>query len=319
MRITFSLNKTVEQNAAVYFEKAKKAKKKLDGALEAIENSKKKLAKLEKEKVEVKKQEIKVKAKTEWYEKFRWFISSEGFLVIGGRDATTNEIVIKKFTDKDDIVFHTDMSGSPFFVVKCNEQVVSKKIDEKVDDKSVKTREKSAKITLDEESVKAKSKPTKITLQEVSDATASFSRAWKLGMSTLDVFYVKPDQVSKTPQSGEFLPKGAFVIRGKTNYLRPEKMECAIGMKHIAVKGKKGYGKDNDHEVEKDGDDSTVYDIIISGPESAVSKQTKDYIVVQQGRDKTSDVAKLFRKKYGGALDDIIRMLPSGGLSMKKK
>ena len=28
----------------------------------------------------------------EWYEKFRWFYSSEGFLCIGGRDSTTNDI-----------------------------------------------------------------------------------------------------------------------------------------------------------------------------------------------------------------------------------
>ena len=49
-----------------------------------------------------------------------------------------------------------------------------------------------------------------------------------------------------------------------------------------------------------------------------IEKQTKDYIIVRQGRDKTSDVAKLFRKKFGGHLDDIIRMLPSGGLSIKK-
>jgi len=46
----------------------------------------------------------------EWYEKFRWFISSDDFLILGGRDATSNEIVIKKHTEKNDLVFHR-----PFF------------------------------------------------------------------------------------------------------------------------------------------------------------------------------------------------------------
>ena len=69
-----------------------------------------------KEEEQVKRPNIEIKR--EWYEKFRWFISSEGFLVIGGRDATSNEIVIKKHADKNDLVFHTDIKGSPFHLSK---------------------------------------------------------------------------------------------------------------------------------------------------------------------------------------------------------
>ncbi|MBT5272069.1 DUF814 domain-containing protein [Candidatus Woesearchaeota archaeon] len=281
MKIILKLNKTVQENAAIYFEKAKKAKKKLDGALEAIERSRKNLEK-EKKKYEKDQEKEKVKpvkreVKKQWYNKFRWFVSSEGFLVIGGRDATSNEIVIKKHTDKEDVVFHTDMSGSPFFVVKSNTQ-----------------------INDEGKEVKATKKPTKITLQEVSDATASFSRAWKLGMSTLEVFHVTPEQVTKTANPGEFLPKGAFMIRGKTTYLKPTKMQVAVGIKETEEKGKKVIQ-------------------VVSGPVSAISKQTKDFIVLEQGRDKVSDIAKTVRKKFGGELDDIIRALPSGGFRLKKR
>jgi predicted ribosome quality control (RQC) complex YloA/Tae2 family protein len=31
-----------------------------------------------------------------WFEKFYWFISSENYLVIGGRDQQQNEIVVKR-------------------------------------------------------------------------------------------------------------------------------------------------------------------------------------------------------------------------------
>lgn len=262
MKLTLKLDKTVEQNAAIYFEKAKKAKRKLEGALIALENRKKKLAELtEKQKMEKEKTREKETAtkpaKKEWYEKFRWFISSEGFLVIGGRDATTNEIILKKHTEKDDLVFHTDMAGSPFFVIKCSG---------------------------------APAKPTEISLQEAADATASFSRAWKFGLATLDVFYVKPEQLSKTPEHGEYIEKGAFIARGKRTYIRPQ-MEIALGIKE---------GK------------------IISGPLNAVNKQTKEYIVIIQGKDKPSDIAKIFRKRFSGNLDDIIRMLPVGGCKIKK-
>ena len=51
--------------------------------------------------------------KREWYEKFHWFFSSEGFLCVGGKDATSNEVIIKKHLEKNDLVLHTDMAGSP--------------------------------------------------------------------------------------------------------------------------------------------------------------------------------------------------------------
>ncbi|MBW3004164.1 DUF814 domain-containing protein, partial [Candidatus Woesearchaeota archaeon] len=162
MKITLHLDKSLEENASIYYDKAKKYKKKIQGAKEALEKTEQKLKKLEKKKPEPKNLETKGTIKREWYEKFRWFNSSENFLVICGRDATSNEIVIKKHTDKDDIVFHTSMPGSPFCVIK----------------------------------TKGKT-PTERTLEEAAQQTASYSKAWKLGIAAAEVFHVKPDQVSK--------------------------------------------------------------------------------------------------------------------------
>lgn len=170
--LTIDLNKSVEQNAAVYYEKAKKAKRKLEGALAVVRRYEQELQKLERPKPEAK--ETKKAVKREWFEKYRWFYSSEGFLVIGGRDATTNDMIIKKHAAADDIVFHTDMAGSPFFVIKTEGK-----------------------------------KPGNATMQEAADATCSFSRAWKLGLSTQSVFHVAPEQVTKTANTGEYLTKGA--------------------------------------------------------------------------------------------------------------
>ena len=197
-KLTLDLAKSIDENAAVYFEKAKKIKKKIEGAEAALKENLRKLNDLEakKEKDEIKKSgEKKLKErKPEWFEKFRWFVSSEGFLVIGGRDATSNEVVIKKHLDSDDLVFHTDMAGSPFFVVKSGGKQIG-----------VKTKE------------------------EAADATCTFSRAWKLGLQTSSVFFVSPEQVSKKTKSGEFMGKGAFMIYGKTNYIN-NKINLAIGI-----------------------------------------------------------------------------------------
>ncbi len=258
MRIDLDIAKNIEQNAGDCFEKAKKAKKKIAGAMEAIADLKKRIDVLKKKQsVEDEKEKEKEKPQRDrhWYEKFRWFKTSDGFLVVGGRDATTNEIVIKKHTDADDLVFHTDMAGSPFFVLKTEGK-----------------------------------KPSKAAISEAADATCSFSRAWKLGLSAQSVFYVKPEQVSKTAMPGEYLVKGSFMIYGKTTYV-DNKINAAIGMM----------------------DDGAL----MGGPLDAVKKHCKKFVVLEQGDEKPSAAAKKIKNKIGGELDDIIRVMPPGNVKVK--
>jgi len=207
MEIEIFLDKSVDENAGLYFEKAKKAKAKLEGARKALEESKTKLDQLLQEESkfieEEEKKALKRDRKKEWYEKFHWFFSTERFLCIGGKDATSNEIIVKKHLDKEDLVFHTDMAGSPFFIIKDGQ------------------------------------KAGENTINECAQAVAVYSKAWKLGHGTVDVFYVKPEQVSKEAQSGEFLAKGSFMITGKTNYLRPN-LKYAIGLVNIVKKNEDG-------------------------------------------------------------------------------
>ena len=251
MEVEIDLNKSIEENAGVYFDLSKRAKKKLAGAKAALEESNQNLAKLLKEEEKFreseKQKEEKSVQKKEWYEKFHWFISSEGFLCIGGKDATSNEIIIKKHLEKDDLVLHTDMAGSPFFLIKNGHEAKEK------------------------------------TIQEAAQAAAVYSKAWKLGHTFTEVFYVNPEQVSKEAKSGEYIGKGSFMVYGKKNYFNP-KLEYAIGL------------------VDKE---------IIGAPESAVKVKTKNYILVVPGREKKSSLAKKIKSKLkGGDLDEIIRFLP---------
>lgn len=253
--IKINLRKSIEENAGMYFEKAKKLKKKILGAKETVEKVAIQVEGLERRQQEKRVDTERVQRKKSWYEKFRWFISSEGFLVVGGRDATTNEIIIKKQTAPEDMVFHTDMAGSPFFVVKTEGK-----------------------------------QPGLETIKEVADATFSFSRAGKSSVTTSTVFYVKPDQVSKAAQSGEFLPKGAFMVRGKVNYVE-NKFNVAVGLYQQAI---------------------------MAGPVEAVRAHCEKYVVIIPGDKKPSDVAKMIRKLIGGDLDEIIRALPSGNCDIKR-
>jgi predicted ribosome quality control (RQC) complex YloA/Tae2 family protein len=260
MRLVLDLTKSIDENAAAYFEKAKKAKKKIQGAEEALNASIRKLREIElaKEKTALENASAaKLKErKQEWYEKFRWFTSSEGFLVIGGRDATSNEIVIKKHTEANDMVFHTDMAGSPFFVVKSENRRIGEK-----------------------------------TMEEAADATVTFSRAWKLGLQTTSVFYADPEQVSKKTKAGEYMGKGAFMIYGKTNYIN-NKLNLAIGM--------------------------TRHGQVMAGPLDAVKAHCEKFVVLEQGDEKSSSIAKYIQRNIGGLIDDIIRALPSGEFRVRK-
>jgi len=261
VRLVLDLKKSIEENASDYFEKAKKIKKKLKGADIALKQNLKKLKEMEskKEKSDAKEEQLKKipERKKEWYEKFRWFFSSDGFLVLGGRDATSNEIVVKKHTDKNDLVLHTDMAGSPFFVIKSG----NKKIPES-------------------------------TIEEAADAVCTFSRAWKLGLQTSDVFYVTPDQVSKKTKAGEYMGRGAFMIYGKTNYIN-NKINLAIGI--------------------------TKENAVMSGPVEAIKKNCEKYLILNQGDEKVSSIAKKISYKLGPGLDldEIIRALPAGNFKLQ--
>ena len=297
VEIKLEINKNVDENAALYFDKAKKAKKKLKGLITALQKSQEKLQKLEK--IEEKNNSINTDAdssainlsgenkqkKSKWYHKFRWFYTSDGNLVVGGRDATTNEIIIKKYTNENDLIFHTEIAGSPFFILKLEKDNTVKTVNQNNDNNTAENKKSHSNINNTE-------KVSELTLQEVADATISFSRAWKLGLYASDVFYVKPEQLSKEANTGEYVKKGSFIIRGKTNYL--------TGNINLAV------GK-------QDG-------VITCAPVTAIKKYSANYVVIEPCNEKVkaSDVAKKIQKHLKvSSVDDILKVLPPGSVKIK--
>ena len=252
---------TIPENAENYYEKAKKAKRKTKGAEIAIENTKKQLEDI-KAKKDIAMENIavpkkRVKKNLKWYEKLRWFVSSDGHLVIGGRDANSNESVVKKYLEPNDIYLHADIHGASSTAIKLNGDDVNDNL-----------------------------------LKESGEFAASFSSAWSMGFTSQDVFWVNPDQVTKTPESGEFLAKGSFVIRGHRNYIRGARVKLAIGI--VDYEGKR----------------------IMAGPIEALEKHCDNYVVIKPGFTKKEAIAKKIIHKINEddllTLDDIIRVLPSG-------
>ncbi len=290
MDITLSPRNSVQDNAAHFFERAKKLKKKAEGARLSVKRLQEELNQLDKKRDDIiakaqadAQQKAERKAaqqrKTHWFEKFHWFRSSEGFLCVGGRDASTNEIVIKKHTNPTDVVFHTEAPGSPFFVIQTEGK-----------------------------------KPGEETLIETAQATASYSRAWKLQISAVDAYWVTPEQLSKTPNTGESLGHGAFVVRGRRNTYaaRPE---LAIGVVDAGANAEIAVDKESDAGNASTGNIPEA-GMVMGGPVKAIEKHCTKRVIIRQGDEKPSDAAKRIAKIIGAQIDDVLRVLPSGGIKI---
>ncbi|PVX26074.1 MAG: hypothetical protein CW691_02595 [Candidatus Bathyarchaeum sp.] len=267
----FSINirQPIQASANKYYSKSKKAEKKLRGAEKQLQETEAKIEEAKKQVTLAKEsqQTLAKRRKKEWFEKFRWVHSSDGFLVIGGRDATSNEVLIKKHMEADDIVFHAEIVGAPFVVIKTQGKTVPEQ-----------------------------------TITEAAQLAASYSRAWKELLSAVNVYWIHPNQVSKTPPSGQSLKKGSFMIRGTKNFVRSVPLHVAIGVKI--------------------DDDSLM---IIGGPVKSVTHQTDAYMKIIPGDMKSSQLAKKIRHQLSTKvsedlkrtvtaipLEDIQRFIPLG-------
>ncbi|MGB9659537.1 MAG: ribosome rescue protein RqcH [Nitrososphaerales archaeon] len=187
--------------ASQLYDEAKSLEKKsraIESAEESLVAEKDALTKkLEEHETIAKSEETKVKREKAWFERYRWFITSDGLLAIGGRDSTSNSTIIRKHMKDNDIVFHADIPGSPFFILKDAGPKMEKSIN------------------------------------ETAQAVASYSRAWKEGFTSMDAYWVEPKQVKAQAPSGMYLPKGSFLIEGKKNYIKDLEIKIAIGARQI--------------------------------------------------------------------------------------
>jgi predicted ribosome quality control (RQC) complex YloA/Tae2 family protein len=266
LSVKLDYRRDLNGNAASYYERSKKSKEKLTSVHEAILKTEKLIerskAKYERAEEEAPKKLKVQRRKTFWFEKYRWFISSDGNLVIAGKDAGSNEKVVKKHLKDHDRYAHADIVGAPSVVVKLNEG---------------------------EDSI------SEITLEEACRFAVIYSKAWNSKLGSAGAYWVKPDQVSKTPPPGEFVPRGAFMIRGKHNFHHKLELKMAVG------------------EVEVEGEVR-----LMGGPVSAVKAKAENYIIFSPGEMKKSTVANKLSKLYGIPTDEILKVLPPGNVQIIK-
>ncbi|NMC88328.1 MAG: fibronectin-binding domain-containing protein [Methanomicrobiales archaeon] len=218
-RVKIYVHETIEQNIGRYYDQIKKFKKKKTGALAAMERM---------IPAKARRRERLIPQKKRWYHRFRWFITSDGVLVIGGRDASQNEELVKRYMEGGDLFIHADVHGGSVVIVKGATE----------------------------------------RLHEAAQFAASYSNAWKAGHFSADVYAARPDQVSKTAESGEYVARGSFVVRGERQYFRNVPVGVAIGLQ-VAP------------EV-----------AVIGGPPDAVTGRAKVWVTLQPGQYEPNDIAR---------------------------
>jgi predicted ribosome quality control (RQC) complex YloA/Tae2 family protein len=137
---------------------------------------------------------MQVKRKILWFEQFHWFVSSEGLIVVVGKNADQNEMLVKRYMENHDLYMHSDVHGSGSCVIKRN-----------ASDKEI----------------------PHITLEEASAFLICHTKAWNQN-SPDKSYWVYPNQVSKTPKTGEYVVKGSFIINGEKNYMTVPKLELGL-------------------------------------------------------------------------------------------
>ncbi len=259
--ITLDYTKGIDANASDIYQKGKDVGEKAKRAEEALEESRAELAKKQKgiDKAKALAAGKAQPTKQFWFERYKWFISSGGKLIIAGKDAHSNDNIVKKHLKDGDLYAHADVHGAPSVVIK-----------------------EGAKADNDE-------------LRQGCQFALAQSKAWIAALSEGSAFWVYPDQVSKTPNPGEFVPRGAFIIRGKRNYEYHLPIELVVG--EVYYQGARK---------------------VMCGPAECF-KDCDRFFIIRPGRGKGGRKSSEMAKRFQVPEEEISRILPPGDVEIVRE
>ena len=279
---TLHLDDSVHQNAQRYFEAARKQKDKTAGATAALEDTKvafKRAQKKEaKQKASGRMQTVR-RSKRLWFEQHRWSMISGGHLLVGGRDAKGNDSIVKKHLSGGDMYLHADIHGAPSCSLRASQGFAL--VDEPFGQlppgvPSYKLVDKLGDERINDEK-----------LEEAATLALCWSRAWNGGGAHGTVFAVKPAQVSKSAQTGEYVGKGAFIVRGQRQWFKDMDVQMGIGL--VAING---------------------VPLLMGGTVSSIKERCQRYAILSPGQSKKEQLANRIYKATGLRTDDVLSVLP---------
>ena len=292
--ITLEVSKTVHQNAQRYFEEASTQKSKAKGAKAALAGTKQAREKAEKRAAKdaaAGRLRSRQRSKRFWFEKHRWAMLSGGHLLIGGKDAKGNDVVVRKHLSSNDLYFHADLHGAPSCSLKLKDGLAPNQNPSEAIPDGVASLQIVQNLA---EGVEDARELPESLHAEAAQVAVCWSRAWGSGGAAATAFHARPSQVSKTTETGESLGRGSFVVRGQRNWHRDLPLELAIGM--AVVNG---------------------VPMPVSGTPATISENFERWGKVIPGREKKENVANRISKATGLEQDGLLSCLPPGNCSFE--
>lgn len=280
--VTLHLDDTVHQNAQRLFTAARKQKDKSSGAVTALETTRTELERARKKeaKQQASGQVVRVKrSKRLWFEHHRWTMLANGRLMIGGRDAKGNDAIVKKHLKGEDRYLHADLHGAPSCAMQSQRGFT-------VDERPPAYLPEGMPAFRLSDRIDA-GPITEEDLEHGAQLALCWSRAWGSGGGHGTVYSVKPAQVSKTAQTGEFVGAGAFIVRGQRQWFKD--LDLRLGVVLVAING--------------------VPLLLGTTPKQAEALGGR-WAIISGGRTKKETAANRIAKATGLSVDDILPVLP---------
>ncbi|KAJ9648702.1 hypothetical protein H2199_000615 [Coniosporium tulheliwenetii] len=196
LTVDIDLGLSAYANARQYYDQkrvaAVKEEKTMAASSKALKSTERKIEADLKKGLKQEKDVLRPVRKAWWFEKFIYFVSSDGYLVLGGKDAQQDDILYNRYLKKGDVYVHADLQGAAHMIIKNKPSTPDAPIP-----------------------------PS--TLSQAGSYSICTSTAWE-SKAVMSAWWINSDQVSKTASNGDYLPAGEFRISGTKNYLPPAQL-----------------------------------------------------------------------------------------------
>lgn len=226
-------------NARQYYDQKKvaavKEQKTLEASSKALKSTERKIQSDLARDLKTEKPDLRAVRQLFWFEKFLWFISSDGYLVLSGKDGPQSQILYERHLRKGDIYVHADVAGANPVIVKNRPGM--------------------------EDSVIPPG-----TLSQAGAFCICGSSAWD-SKAVMSAWWVTTEQVSRVHEAtGELVQGGGVSVKGKKNWLPPSQLLLGFGLGWLVTEeSRKNHGKLRvGDQVEQTADD--VEKLELEGP-----------------------------------------------------
>lgn len=236
--VEVSLSKSAHANAAVYFAKKKFSAQKLQKTIAAKGKAEAGAARKGERQAAAQKakKQLKVERKRGWWEKFNFFFTSTGDVVLQGKDQQTTELLVRRIMQLGDLFVHCDVPGALPCLLRPSKLILGSAAAETVSSES--------NHATDTYLVQSAS------LIEVGGWCVSRSAAWQRKQTT-SAWWIYGSQISGGSVTGSYL------FEGERHFIPPQPLSLGFGLV-FAVDKSSSREKHLSESVKEDESEKTI-------------------------------------------------------------